>query len=300
MTIAESLDLELPRASLGEGAHWDGAAGRLFWVDIAEQRFHVLDVKNGVRRSYHTSRPVSFVFPASPSQVWLGLANGVYLRDLDTDIEQIVAHLVLPADHRFNDGKCDPRGRLWIGTINTADDGSETAALYKLEDGAFQEVEGGYVNVNGKAWSRDGHVMYHADTNRGVIWQYDYDVETASITNKRVFANLGDANPDGLTADSEGNIYAALYGGSAVTILSPRGDEIGRIELSVPNPTSCAFGGDDMRTLFITTASDGMDEDALRRYPYSGQVFAAGLDVPGVNSPSPTNIAGAPEPEDAP
>lgn len=291
MSIAEPLDLKLPRATLGEGVHWDAASDRLFWVDIVEQRFHILDVATGTCESHDTARPVGFVFPASSKQVWLGLSNGVYLRDLESDMEQVIAHVTLPESHRLNDGKCDPQGRLWVGTINTSENASETAAIYRLEGSQFQEVDGGYVNANGKAWSPDSRLMYHADTNRGTIWQWDYDLATAALANKRVFANLGDANPDGLATDTEGNVYAALYGGSAVTVFSARGDEVGRIELPVPNPTSCAFGGDDMRTLFITTASDGMDQEALRQAPLSGHLFVAKLEVAGMQSMSPSSMA---------
>lgn len=291
MPIAEPLNLELPRVALGEGAHWDATSGCLFWVDIVGQRFHILDVVNGACDSYDTTRPVSFVFPAPSQKVWLGLANGVYLRDLASDMEQVIAQVTLPNSHRLNDGKCDPRGRLWVGTINTSDNASATAALYRLQGSQFEEIAGGYVNANGKAWSPDSRLMYHADTSRGTIWQWDYDLATAALANKRVFANLGDANPDGLATDTEGNVYAALYGGSAVTVFSARGDEVGRIELPVPNPTSCAFGGDDMRTLFITTASDGMDQEALRQAPLSGHLFVAKLEAAGLQSMSSSSVA---------
>lgn len=291
MPIAEPLDSKLPRTTLGEGVHWDATSGCLFWVDIVEQRFHILNVATGTCDSHDTTRPVSFVFPAASTQVWLGLSNGVYLRDLAGDMEQVIAHVTLPESHRLNDGKCDARGRLWIGTINTSENASETAALYRLQGSQFEEVDGGYVNANGKAWSPDGRLMYHADTSRGTIWQWDYDLATAALANKRVFVNLGDANPDGLATDTEGNVYAALYGGSAVTVFSARGDEVGRIELPVPNPTSCAFGGDDMRTLFITTASDGMDQEGLRQAPLSGHLFVAKLEVAGLQSMSPSSMA---------
>jgi D-xylonolactonase len=288
MPIVQPLALKLPRATLGEGAHWDPVSSRLFWVDIAEQRFHVFDPRTQALNSYDTSHPVSFVFPASPTQVWLGLSNGVYLRDLEADMEQVIAHLALPDGHRINDGKCDPRGNLWVGTINTSEDASETAALYRLDGSKFREVDGGYVNANGKAWNANASLMYHADTNRGIIWQWDYDPEASAVASKRVFVNLGEEKPDGLAIDTEGNVYAALYGGSAVAVFSQRGDEVDRIDLPVPNVTSCTFGGEDMHTLFITTASDGMEEDALRKAPLSGNLFTVRVQVEGICSPSPS------------
>lgn len=290
MGTATPLDIVLPRTALGEGPHWDPAADRLFWVDIVGQCFHMLDVNDGRVRSYDTSRAVSFVLPVSSTQVLLGLSNGVYLRDLDTDMEQLIAHVTLPNAHRLNDGKCDPQGRLWIGTINTSEEPSETAALYRIKDGKFREIDGGYANANGKAWSPDGRLLYHADTARGIIWQFDYDADCAELSAKRVFANLGDESPDGLAVDTDGNVYAALFGSSAVVVLTPRGDEVSRIDLPVPNPTSCAFGGPDMRTLFITTASDGMDDEALRQWPLAGHIFSVDLDVSGITSAPPSGV----------
>ena len=286
MLQAEPLNINLPRTNLGEGIHWRADTSELYWVDITSQRFHAYAIESGTGHSYDTSRQVSFVLPCSPTQVWLGLSNGLYLRDLESGMEKARAHLTLPNGHRLNDGKCDPQGRLWVGTINTSDDPSQTAALYRLDESTFVEMDTGFVNANGKAWSPDGATMYHADTDRGIIWQYDYGPGDLSISNKRVFANLGEANPDGLAIDCDGNVYAALYGDSTVIVLSPRGERVERIELPVPNPTSCAFGGADMGTLFITSASHGMDKDALRQYPLSGHLFKAEPEVRGMSAHS--------------
>lgn len=128
--------------------------------------------------------------------------------------------------------------------------------------------------------------MYHADTGRDTIWQYDYDVSSGVIANKRVFAEASDGHPDGLAIDEAGNVYAAMYGGSHVAVFDTSGRAKSRIDLPVPNPTSCAFGGNDLRRLYITTAFEGMSEQDRAEAPLSGSVFVIEVDIGGLGVPS--------------
>lgn len=288
MAQAQPLNLDLPRCRLGEGMFWDAITSRLFWVDIDGQQIHSCNALGRDLQTISTRLPVSFVFPMEGATLLAGLANVIALLDRVTGQETPLATLNLPEGHRLNDGKCDPDGRLWAGTINTSNEPSETAALYRLGQHGLSEIEGGYRNANGKAWSPDGAVMYHADTSRGIIWQYDYDLQTGVADHKRVFVNLGEANPDGLTSDADGNVYAAIFGGSCVQVFSPRGARIDEIAVPAPNVTSCAFGGEDLRTLFITTAFEGMDDAALKAAPLSGHVFFIDRTVAGQPSPPPS------------
>lgn len=148
-TAAEPLDLNFPQNVLGEGIHWERATGRLFWVDIEKQCFYIRGNSDGQLKTVETRLPVSFVFPTSADEVLAGLADGLYLVDMRTGQERLVAPLSLPENHRLNDGKCDPLGRLWVGTMNTAQDPAETAALYLLQGDGFAEIEGGYANAYG-------------------------------------------------------------------------------------------------------------------------------------------------------
>ncbi|MEV4607011.1 SMP-30/gluconolactonase/LRE family protein [Neorhizobium sp. LMR1-1-1.1] len=273
MTQAVLLDASLPACQLGEGIHWDEHSSSLWWVDIVQQSIHRYELAQKLHQSWTVSKQVSFVFPRQDGQILVGLADGVYEFDPDTGDEFPIALLDLPHDHRLNDGKLDPAGRLWVGTIDTSPEPSETAALYLLEGDHLQEVEGGYTNANGKAWSVDEKVMFHADTGRDTIWVYDYNLEDGSLANKRVFAKTVNGRPDGLEADDEGRLYAAIFGGSRVDILSIRGEIVGKVDLAAPNVTSCCLGGLDRRTLFITTAFDGMSDEERRSAPLSGQVF---------------------------
>lgn len=281
MPTVRQLDARLTMNSLGEGMCWENDSKVLWWVDINEQRIHRYDVTARQHDERATDQPVSFVFPDREGSVLAGLADGLYRIDWKTGEEKQIAPLALPRDHRLNDGKLDPRGRLWVGTINSAPQPSPTAALYRVGPEGFEEVEGAYTNANGKVWSPVGDIMYHADTSRGTIWQYDYDLESGTPSNKRVFVSVPDGHPDGLGIDREGRVFAAMYGGSHVAVFDACGDTVFKIDLPVPNPTSCAFGGEGLRQLFITSASDGMSEEAIRNAPLSGSVFVVDLDVGG-------------------
>jgi sugar lactone lactonase YvrE len=272
MTEVHLLDKALPPCQLGEGAYWDQSTNSLYWVDITGRRVHRYSTTDRTHSNWLVSKEVSFAYP-NDGRLVLCLSDGIYDFDPVTRSEEPIALLDLPAHHRLNDGKMDPQGRLWVGTINTSNDPSDTAALYLLNDDVLEEVESGYVNANGKAWSPDGQIMYHADTARSTIWEYDYDLQAGTISNKRVFRKV-DGNPDGLTVDRRGNVCAAIYGGSRIDIFSHRGDLVESIGLPVPNPTSCAWGGVDAKTLFVTSAFDGMTAEQRADAPQSGMVFA--------------------------
>lgn len=283
---AEILDADLPLSQLGEGAYWSKENSTLFWVDIAGQTVHACHLPDKLHSSWRLSKEVSFAFPRQDGRLLVGLSDGVYEYDPESGKEVPIALLDLPSGHRLNDGKLDPAGRLWVGTINTADDPSETAALYSLRDNRLEEFEDGYANANGKAWSPDGAVMYHADTSRGTIWTYDYDLETGTPSNRRVFVQHEDWNPDGLCIDPYGNLLIAVFGAARVEAYSHRGERLGEIALPVPNVTSCDLAEDG--TLFVTTAFDGMSSEARAKAPRSGAIFKCQYhqgDVPNFSSP---------------
>ena len=271
------LGANLPVSRLGEGAFWDRASGSLFWVDIVGQVVSRFEIESRKHESWTLPKPVSFAYP-NDGRLVLCLSDGVYDFDPTTGDLETVAALTLPSEHRLNDGKLDPEGRLWVGTINTSDQPQATAALYLLNDARLDEIEGGYVNANGKTWSPDGKILYHADTARGTIWQYDYNLATGEISNKRVFVRNESWHPDRLCSDTAGSVYAAIYGGSRVDVFDRRGDLQRSLALPVPNPTSCVIGGETDSQLFVTSACDGMSPEQLAHAPLSGQVFVMDLD----------------------
>ena len=192
------------------------------------------------------------------------------------------------ATHRFNDGRCDPQGRLLAGSMNEARDAS-TAALYRLDaDFSLTRVLSGMTISNGLAFSPDGRTMYHTDTPMQVVHAYDYDSATGTPTKPRVlvrFTAEGD-RPDGAAVDSEGCYWSALYKGGKVKRIAPDGRVLSEHPLPAMCPTMCAFGGPDLKTLYVTSARQLRSADELARLPYSGGLFAMPVDVPGLPEPA--------------
>lgn len=271
---ARLLDEDLPLSQLGEGACWDERGSSFYWVDIKKQIVHGYEPEGRHHRSWSVSKEVSFVFPTKTGGLLLGLSDGIYDFDPTIGRETPVALIDLPHGHRLNDGKLDPLGRLWVGSINTNLEPTETAGLYVLRNGALELFESGYTNANGKAWSSDGTFMYHADTGRGTVWVYDYDLERGAPSNKRVFVKKDGWSPDGLCMDTEDRLLVAVFGGSAVEMYTHRGDLIHSVELPVPNVTSCAIADGE---IIITTAYDGMSNADRGTAPMSGALFRAAL-----------------------
>jgi sugar lactone lactonase YvrE len=193
-----------------------------------------------------------------------------------------------PARLRFNDGKVDPVGRLWVGSISDARE--PEAALYRFDGGAFTAQVPGLTTSNGLAWSPDGRRVHWSDTKAHRIYVADFDVAAGSLHAPRVFAEFkqrvaGEAyggRPDGAAMDAEGHYWAAMFEGGCVLRIAPTGEVVRRIELPVACPTMVCFGGADLRTLFITTAREKRPADELERQPLAGAVLQLRVDVPGL------------------
>jgi len=192
-----------------------------------------------------------------------------------------------PEHHRFNDGRTDPRGRFWAGSMNENRD-ANTACLYRLDpDLEVTAMIPDIMISNGLAWSPDARTMYHSDTPARTVWMWDFDVATGAIANRRVFARFdGDKDrPDGAAVDSEGCYWSAFYGAGKVVRLSPRGKRIAEYPLPALAPTMCAFGGPDLKTLYVTSARQRREAEELARLPLSGGLFAMRVDVAGMPEP---------------
>ncbi len=273
------------RASLGECPLWSVSERALYWVDINAPSLNRFDPA--------TERNFAMPMPASIGSYALrvsggfvaALRSGVWLVDADGRVErQVAAPPYDPARYRFNDGRCDPQGRFVVGTMNEKRDGA-TAALYRLDaDFALTHLLDGMTISNGLAWSPDGRTMYHADTPTQTVCAFDYDATTGTPSGPRVFSRWSAAGdrPDGGTVDSAGNYWAALYGGGRIVQLSPHGEVLADHPLPAMCPTMCAFGGPDLRTLYVTTARQMRNADELARLPQSGGIFAMRVDVPGM------------------
>jgi sugar lactone lactonase YvrE len=279
------------RASLGESPVWSIAEQVLYWVDINAPALHRFDPAT----AHDTAMPM----PASIGCIALrerggfvaALRDGVWLADHQGRLERRIAAAPYdPAHHRFNDGRCDPGGRFFVGSMNEKRD-ARSGALYRVDaDGTLAKVVGELTISNGLAWSPDRRTMYHADTPAHTIYAFDYDVATATPSNRRVFAQwTGETDrPDGGAVDSAGNYWSAFYRGGKVVKLSPRGDTLAEFAIPAMCPTMCAFGGTDLCTLYVTSARQLREPDELARLPHSGGIFAMQVDVPGMPEPRST------------
>ena len=276
------------RASLGECPLWSIAERALYWVDINAPSLNRFDPETGLNAVMPMPASIgSFAFRARGGFV-VALRNGIWLADSRGNLERKVADAPYdPTHHRFNDGRCDPFGRFVVGSMNEKRDGA-TAALYRIDGNyAMKRLFGDMTISNGLAFTPDGRTMYHADTPTRTVRVYDYDAGDASPSNARVLAHWdGETQrPDGGALDSEGNYWTAFYRGQEVRKLSPQGELIEAFRVPAMCPTMCAFGGDDLRTLYVTSARQDREPDELARLPQSGGIFAMHVDVPGLPEP---------------
>jgi sugar lactone lactonase YvrE len=275
---------------LGEGPVWDARIGRIAWVDILEGRLH-LTARDGETRTIRLPSPVGSIVPRARGGWVAALADGFWAVADDGSVERLVDVQSDRPDLRFNDGKCDPQGRFWAGTM-ALDHRAGAGALYRLDpDLGLHRLVDGVAISNGLDWSLDGRTMYYIDTPTRRIDRFDFDPADGSITDRRPFATVdaADGSPDGLTVDAEGGVWVALWDGWTVRRYLPDGSVDREIRLPVSEVTCPAFGGPDLDELYITTAWELLSAEQHAREPLAGALFRA---RPGVRGRPPTPFAG--------
>ncbi len=273
------------RALLGEGPVWDEKRQRLYWVDILERRIYRYDPAGNAFERFELPQYVGALALRERGGLVLALQDGFHFYDPDEGrLERVHDPEPDLPDNRFNDGKCDPAGRFWAGTMSLS--GREQAgSLYRLDpDGRVSRMLEKVSISNGLAWSGNGTTMYFIDTPTRCVRAFDYDAEDGSIRNGRVVLRFAEeeGSPDGMTIDEEGMLWIAFWGGHRVGRWDPRtGRRLKTLALPVPLVTSCTFGGERMNELYVTTARAGLSDEELARYPLSGALFRITLDVRG-------------------
>ena len=280
------------QAQLGEGAIWHAPTQRLYWVDIEGKKLHNYHPDSGKTYTVDVGERIGTVVLTEGDKAIVALQTGIFELDLKSERLSLIANpLKGMTDVRFNDGKCDPVGRLWVGSMHLSAQ-SKAASLYRLEANRnVIHVLGDITISNGIAWSLNHRTMYYIDTPTGYVQAYDYESSTGNIKNPRVVVRIpeGEGYPDGMTIDEEGMLWVAHWGGSKVVRWDPaNGGKLLEIAVPAPHVTSCAFGGDSLDTLYITTAREGLTDGQLAAYPHSGGLFMVNPGVKGI----PANLFG--------
>jgi sugar lactone lactonase YvrE len=280
-------------SALGESPLWHPREQVLYWCDIAGRRLNRFDPAGGSLAHWE--------FPAEPGScaahrdgsLLVAMRDGLWRLDPRTgERRRLAAPPYDPGLERFNDGKCDPLGRFWIGTIYEPRQ-PPLAALYCWDGHALQRRADGVTTSNGLAWSPDGGTMYWSDTTAHTVFALHFDLATGGLSQRRVFARFASrpadggletygGRPDGGAVDAEGCYWAAMYEGGRLLRLSPAGEVLREVVLPVRCPTMPAFGGADLKTLYVTTARDKRPARELAEQPLAGCVLALDVDVPGL------------------
>ena len=285
--IAPELVVE-KAALIGEGALWDEDDQVLYWVDILGHEVYRYDPASRVNRTIPTCQAVGTVVKRRSGGLVVALHNGFAHIDLET--ERMVPlgadpERAIPAN-RFNDGKCDPAGRLWAGTMAFGGD-RDQGALYCLDASLAVSRKIAPVSVsNGIVWSADQQTMYFIDSGLNNVRAYDYCRDSGAISNERVVVEYGGPGVlDGMAIDEAGALWIAVFGGWCILCYDPHSGELLRhLELPMSNVTSCAFGGAELDQLYVTSACQGLDAEARQAQPLAGSLVRVNPGVRGVPS----------------
>lgn len=275
-------------ASLGEGPVWDEGSHRLVWTDILGGTVHAFDPVTGCDMAVSVDQPVGAIVARSAGGYVAAVRDGFATIDLETgSIETFAAVESDEPGNRMNDGKCDRAGRFWAGTM--ADDATPgRGALYRLDvDGTVSRIRSGVTVSNGLAWSADDSTMYYIDTGLDRIDAFAFDLATGQIGRAEPFVAFdpSEGRPDGMTIDAEGYLWVAIAGGWCVRRYGPGGRLDREVAIPARLVTSCAFGGDDLADLYVTTAGyDVTPGEPLQ--PHAGGLFRLRPGAPGL-APNP-------------
>jgi sugar lactone lactonase YvrE len=264
-------------ATLAECPIWIPEAQLLAWVDILGPAYNLLDPTTGINRCTPVHAKIGSAAPLNAGEAILALEDGLWLFREGKPLDPLPSPDMQSV--HFNDGKCDPAGRFWVGT--RANDGSPGGgALYRVgRDREVTCMATGFDVPNGMGWSPDGRYFYLIDTVPRLLYRYDFDLAGGTIANRVIlhrFENII-GKPDGMTVGSDGTVWCAMWDGGGIALLSPDGTQIAWFPTPCQRPTSCAFGGDDLRTLFVTTAAHGLDP-ADARFGEAGSILAFRID----------------------
>ena len=293
MRIGDVRRLDRVVAALGESPMWvpgrDGGADALCYVDIPGRMLHRVEPATGARTRREVHAELGSAAPMRGGGFLLALRDGLWTLGADDALARVALPPFDPATTRFNDGKCDPHGRFWVGSV--LDARTPDAALWSWDGHALVERARGVTTANGLAWSPDARTLYWSDSSGHVVYAFDADPATGALGARREFARFAPRDrsrpdayggrPDGAAVDAEGCYWTAMFDGARVLRLSPRGEVLAEVPIPARRPTMPCFGGPSLTTLYVTTASVGQPPEDASQFPDAGCVFAVEVDVPG-------------------
>lgn len=293
MQIADVQVAVAQPSALGESPVWHPREQVLYYCDIAGRCVNRFDPATGDLQHWAFDAEVASLAPMLDGGLLLAARDGLWRLDVPSGRRTLLAPPPYsPQTERFNDGKCDPQGRFWVGTLYEPRDDAR-AALYCYHHGSLTKQAGGVTTSNGLAWSPDGRTLYWSDTKSHAIYAFDFDATDGTLSGRRVFqqfplkpagptpAGYG-GRPDGAAVDVDGNYWVAMFEGQRVLCLSPSGRLLREVLLPVQCPTMPCFGGADLKTLYITTARQNRPAAELAQQPLAGCVFSMRVGTPGL------------------
>jgi sugar lactone lactonase YvrE len=276
------------RALLGESPVWCPADKVLYWVDIKRPAMHCFDPAKGSCRTWPMMEEIGSMALRREGGAVVALRSGFAFVDLDSgEVRKLHNPIPNESDVRFNDGRCDRRGRFWAGTLHEKRQAG-AAVLYRLDpDGVWHKMMGAITVSNGLAWSPDDRTMYFADSYAKTIFSFDFDPDGGAPRNRRIFAEVvrGCGVPDGATVDAEGFLWSANFDGWCITRFAPDGRVDRVVRMPVQRPTSCAFGGDGLDILYVTSAARDLTDEQSTEGSFAGGLFALDVGVKGLPEP---------------
>ena len=273
---------------LGEGPIWNEDEKALYWCDNIRSLVHRYDAAAGSTRTWQMKEEIGSLVFRQNGGIVAGMKSGFRFLDLERGTSELVVRAEPDTDNCLNDGKCDRRGRYWCGTINR-DLATPNGGLYRLDpDLTCHKMESGIIASNGMAFSPDDRTLYFCDSRQDTVWAYDLDIESGTISNRRVFISTKDVpgRVDGATVDTEGNYWCAHIHDWHIVCYAPDGVEKRRVKLPVQHPTMCTFGGDNYDVMYVTSGTRFLDPKVHGDQPLAGSLFAIhGIGARGLPEP---------------
>ena len=276
------------KALLGEGTLWVKSLNSIFFVDIKKKKIFILNTKNYRKKIIKVNKEIGFLSHVKKSIFILGLKGELRIVDLKTKkkIKSIIIEKEKPLN-RLNDGKTDPRGRLWFGSMDNLERNLKNGSLYCLDNNfKLTKVDSNYMITNGTAFI-DAKNFFHTDSKKKIIYKIKID-KNLNIIKKNIFKKFlkSEGSPDGMTIDHFSNLWVCHFGGACISVFNKKGKKIHKIKLPAKNITNCTFGGSKNSDLYITSALKGLKKLDIKKYNLSGSLFKIKTNTKGIYSKS--------------